>query len=112
MPNCPVRYALPFPWCVAAGTGYFADSRYTSCLLHDAALQLSPVPMGQAPSVSYPTSLAPGHRHSRIAAGFRYAPELPVNPVFHPTLLIVKERPVVWGDGVAVCGMNNSNEYF
>jgi hypothetical protein len=48
--------------------------------------------MGQAPSVSYPTSLAPGRRHSRIAAGFRYAPELPVNPVFHPTLLIVKER--------------------
>ncbi len=61
--------------------------------------------------VSYPTSLAPGRRHSRIAAGFRYAPELPVNPVFHPTLLIVKERPVVWGDGVAVCGVNNSHEY-
>lgn len=120
MPNCPVRNAPPFPWCVAVGTGYLvagiplicymmppSGCRLFSCWVRlPRFYSLAPV-IAEADRcegsknthcVSYPTSLEPGRRHSRIATGIRCAPESPMNPVFHPTLLIVKERAAGAGE--------------
>lgn len=53
--------------------------------LHDPALLLFAYSNGLGSQRFIPNTSAPGHRHSRIAAGLRCAPELPVSPVVHPT---------------------------
>lgn len=87
----PSAQCASFPLCVAAGTWPLIAMRLAGICgrpvysLHDPALQLFAYSNGLGSQRFIPNTSAPGRRHSRIAAGIRSAPELPVGPVVHPT---------------------------